>query len=161
LGMTDFDLLGDPVPEGFGRRGRPPHVPDDGKRNKVIMLLGLGWQDPDIARALGITPPTLRKYYFRELRSRDDARLRLRATHLEALWEQCRAGNVAALKEFRRVMDRAESEDAQRDFLGEPVRVPRAPATTALGKKAQAAEEAKTAGVGTEWGGDLLPRTVN
>src|SRR3546814_14786651 len=76
------------------------------------MLLGMGWQDPDIARALSISPPTLRKHYFRELRSRDDARLRLRATHLEMVWEPCRAGNVSDLKEFRRLMDRAEAEDA-------------------------------------------------
>src|SRR3546814_139631 len=119
LAMTDFDLLGDPIPEGFGRRGRPPHVPDGKKRNKVMMLLGMGWQDPDIARALSISPPTLRKHYFRELRPRDDARLRLRATHIEMVWEQCRAGNGSALTELRRLMDRAEAADASAAFPGD------------------------------------------
>lgn len=38
-----FDLLGDPIPEGFGKRGRPEHIPTVENRNKVRLLLALGW----------------------------------------------------------------------------------------------------------------------
>jgi hypothetical protein len=104
---TAVDLLGDPIPEGFGKRGRPPHIPTAQNRNKVILLLAQGWTDPRIAGALGITTPTLRKYYFRELRARAIARDRVEAIGLLTLWEQARAGAVAAMKEFFRRHDSA------------------------------------------------------
>src|SRR5690606_34346331 len=45
LMAQDFDLLGDPIPKGFGKRGRPPHVPNDEKRKLVMMLQALDWSD--------------------------------------------------------------------------------------------------------------------
>jgi hypothetical protein len=41
---------------------------------KTNMLLAFGWNNERIARALHITPPSLRKHYFSELRYRDEAR---------------------------------------------------------------------------------------
>ena len=38
-----FDLLGDPIPERWGKRGRPPHIPIERNRNKIRLLLALGW----------------------------------------------------------------------------------------------------------------------
>lgn len=124
-----FDLLGDPIPPNFGRRGRPPHVPTQENRNKVILLLAQGWTDDRIAGALGITKPTLRKHYFRELRARDVARDRVEAIGLLTLWQQGRAGNTAAMKEYFRRHDMAAAPafddrvDCEREKMGKKERL--------------------------------------
>ena len=69
-----FDRLGDPIPEGFGKRGRPPHIPTARNRNRVRLLLALGWTKARIAQGLRITGKTLGKHYFRELRQRAEVR---------------------------------------------------------------------------------------
>jgi len=96
-----FDLFGDPVPENWGKRGRPQHVPSQQNRNRVSMLVACGWSNERIAAALFITQPTLRKHYFSELRYREVARDRLVAGMLTKHWDLFMAGNVAAGKEFR------------------------------------------------------------
>ncbi len=64
--MTDvFDLLGDPIPERLGKRGRPPHIPTERNRHKIRLLLAIGWTEARITRALRIIGKTLAKYYFR------------------------------------------------------------------------------------------------
>ena len=68
-----FDLLGGPIPENWGKCGRPPHILTERNRNKFTLLLALGRTNTRIARALGITGATLRKYYFR-VRWRVDAK---------------------------------------------------------------------------------------
>jgi len=104
-----FDLLGDPIPENFGRRGRPPHIATVQNRNKIMLLQAQGWTPARIAGAIGITMPTLRKHYFRELKFRDVARDRVEAIGLLTLWDQGRAGNTAAMKEYLRRFDMAAS----------------------------------------------------
>jgi hypothetical protein len=74
-----FDLFGDPVPANWGERGRPEHIPTQKNRNRVSMLVALGWSVARIAAALFVTQPTLRKHYFSELKYRDVARDRLEA----------------------------------------------------------------------------------
>src|SRR5579883_3120809 len=102
----NFDLFGDPVPENWGRRGRPQHIPTLQNRNKVSMLLALGWSNERIARALRITPPSLRKHYFSQLRYRDEARDRMDAALAMKLWSMVESGNVSAIREFRDFVDR-------------------------------------------------------
>ncbi|MCP4406809.1 MAG: hypothetical protein GY807_03445 [Gammaproteobacteria bacterium] len=156
----NFDLLGDPIPEGFGKRGRPPHNPTSETRNKVMLLLALGRDDAFIASSLGITKPTLKKHYFRELRVRDEARARVDGIRVQALWNQVREGNVAAMKEFNRVMEQVDRDTAEREFGAarpeddEDLEIP---APEKIGKKEAANRAAETAGVGTDWGEDLLP----
>lgn len=104
----DFDLLGDPIPEGFGKRGRPPHVPTDEKRKIVIQLLAFGWTLEKIAAALSITPPTLRKNYFRELKAREEARARVEAACVNALMKQVDAGNVSAIDKMFKRLDKTD-----------------------------------------------------
>lgn len=72
-----FDLFGDPVPSNWGERGRPEHVPSQQNRNRVSLLVALGWSNARIASALFITQPTLRKHYFSELKYREVSRDRL------------------------------------------------------------------------------------
>ena len=69
--IGNFGLLGDPIPETWGKRGRPPRIPTENIRNKMRLLLALGWTNTRIARVLRITGATRRKYYFRQLRQRD------------------------------------------------------------------------------------------
>lgn len=141
----DFDLLGDPIPEGFGKRGRPVHVPTDEKRRLVIQLMAFDWSVEQISAALSITPPTLRKHYFRELKSRAEARFRVEAKLLTKLMDEAEAGNVSAIDKY---MKRLEKHDA---------RVPKsaqgkAPKPQPLGKKEEADRLAKTAHENSSWG---------
>lgn len=155
----NFDLLGDPIPEGFGKRGRPPHLPTQKNRNKVMLLQALDWSAERIAKALGITTPTLRKHYFRELRARAEARQRVEGALLARLWEKVDAGDVGAMKAFRQVLDRHDLVNGHAAFAGteipRPLPAPAKPER--LGKKEQAVADAATAGAGTAWGEDLLP----
>ncbi len=91
-----FDLFGDPVPSNWGGRGRPEHIPTQQNRNRVSMLVALGWSNARIAAALYVTQPTLRKHYFSELKFREVARDRLEAGVAMKLWEGVQAGNVSA-----------------------------------------------------------------
>jgi predicted transcriptional regulator len=151
-----LDLLGDPIPEGHGRRGRPPHIPTKKNRQKIMMLLALEKSDDDIAHALGITDKTLRKHYFRELEARRAARLRLEGALLGALASEAATGSVAANKEIdkrlqrhdlaklaTRVADRGRSEERQ-----EP-----------KGKKEVATEKAHA--VGGKFAPPPAPRLIN
>ena len=72
--ITDvFELPNDPIPEHLGKRGRLPHIPTERNRNEVKLLLAFGWIARRITQAFLIIgkPPT--KYYFVELRQRDEA----------------------------------------------------------------------------------------
>lgn len=106
-----FDLLGDPIPENFGKRGRPPHIPTEQNRNKIMLLLAQGWTDARIAAAMGITVPTLKKHYFSVLKVRDAARDRVESIGLLTLWNLGREGNVAAMKEYFRRHDASAAMD--------------------------------------------------
>ena len=105
LPAQNFDLFGDPVAEHGPRGGRPPHIATQENRNKVSMLLAFGWNNERIARAIHVTPKTLRRRYFPELRFRDEARDRLDATLAMNLWRQVEAGNVSAMREFRDLVE--------------------------------------------------------
>ena len=151
----DFDLLGDPIPEGFGKRGRPPHVPDDKKRIKVKLLLAVGRTDAEIARALGITDKTLSKYYFRELRSRDDARFQVEGTRLLKLYEAAEEGKVAANKELGKILEKAalaDNEFAKRAAAIGKKKEPK------LGKKEQSLQDARTPDLDTPLGRAMAQR---
>jgi hypothetical protein len=144
----NFDLFGDPIPDGWGKRGRPQHIATLQNRNKVTMLVAFGWNNERIAHALGITPPTLRRNYFRELKFRDEQRDRLDASLAMRLWTQVEAGNVAAIKEFRKLLER-------NDLLLYGQTAP--PAEPRLGKKERALQEAREPDTGTPLG-ELMAR---
>jgi hypothetical protein len=109
MDFQDYDLLGDPVPSGFGGRGRPPHVVTDEKRKVVIALWAFGKSNEECAMALGITLPTFNKHYFKNKAMkvvRDEAMLRLQAKTLSALLAQVDAGNVSAIDKMLQRIDR-------------------------------------------------------
>jgi hypothetical protein len=139
-----FDLFGDPVPANWGERGRPEHIPTQQNRNRVSMLVALGWSNKRIAAALFITVPTLRKHYFSGLKFRDVARDRLEAGVAMKLWEGVQAGNVSAIRAFRAFVDHNDlmlyGHAARPAGSAKPATQPKAPK---LGKKEAAAMAAK------------------
>ncbi len=112
---TEFDLFGQPVREGFGRKGRPPYSPSEKDRNKVKLLLALGWSIARIGNSLGVSGKTIQRYFSPELKSREMMRDMLDARRFEIAMEQANAGNVTALKELGAMIernDRMEIESA-------------------------------------------------
>ena len=64
-----LDLFGEPIDARRGQTGRPRHRPTAATRVRVAELRGEGLDQLAIAKALGITAPTLRLNYPTELRS--------------------------------------------------------------------------------------------
>lgn len=136
----NFDLFGAPIRESRSQAGRPSHEPTDENRNKIMLLFALGWTKDRVAAALKLSMPTFRKHYFSEIKNADDALLRVKARHVEVLWNQAQAGNVGAIKEFGRYLDRVDM-----DLLADNVsnRGSNEESTAArLGKKEQRIEDA-------------------
>ncbi len=149
-----FDLFGNPVRPGKGQRGRPAYEPNAKDRNKIKLLLAVGWTQDRVANALDISLATLKRYYRADLGDAGAMRDRLEASRLIKALEQVEAGGgVAALKHFDAVVDRATEKVLNAKFGDRRTdkAVPKS-----LGKKEQAAIDAKTAG-GSNWGDDLLP----
>lgn len=110
----NFDLFGHPVREGFGRRGRPPYEPSEKDRNKVKLLLALGWANQRIANAVGVSPATLKRYFRAEMKDREAMRDRLDARRIEIAMEQANAGNITALRELGALIERNDRMEIER-----------------------------------------------
>jgi hypothetical protein len=120
--MTErLDLFGDPVPDNWGKRGRPQHIRTLENINKITMLVALGWGNERIATAMDITLPTFRKHYFSLVkRLRATARDRLDAAFGKHLWNQVQEGNVAAMRLWLAFVDRNDRMDAEREMGSQP-----------------------------------------
>ncbi|WP_216671399.1 hypothetical protein, partial [Mangrovicoccus sp. HB161399] len=145
----EFDLLGHPIPENFGKPGRNGHIVTPESVMKVRRLVLAGMDAKEVAAELGISAPTVRKHYFPKGPIRNAARRFLveqRARMLTYLDEAAAEGNVAAIKEMLKQLDamvpaiQGEASEA----------VPVLPAAGRIGKKAsrQIAAEARAAGGG-------------
>ena len=144
-----LDLLGDPWTPPRDPRGRKRHKRSAQVAEKIGFLRAAGLTGEQIATRTGLSEPTLRKYYLREL---TDGATLARAVLLEAIVEKALGGNVAAAKVMLA------------EFAKGSAAVPIAPRKGAepkpdrveqLGKKAALERDAQTAHKGTEWG-DLL-----
>lgn len=152
------DLFGDPVPANWRGRGRPEHIATRENRDKVTMLLALGWSNQRISAALSITPPTLTKHYKRELHFRDETRDRMEAAFAMRIWREIEAGNVGAMRLFQQFVERNDTAVGHASFYaGQRRDEEEAKKDKPLGKKEEARQAARTAGEGTEWGDDLSP----
>ena len=110
LGWFPTDLLGHPVPANKGQRARPQHAPTAENLEKAILLYATGRTDKEVAAALGITTPTLRKHYFSspELkRIRLSARMVVEGQALYALAKQVKEGKVAAIEKMLKLLDKS------------------------------------------------------
>jgi hypothetical protein len=102
------DLFGDIVTLPSGRRGRPAHRWSKSNADRVIMGLAMGYSDKEIALGLGVSLPTLRKYYFSELKRRDMQRMRFELWRAEVLAAKANEGDTGAMKELAKVIDRRD-----------------------------------------------------
>ncbi len=143
----DFDLLGDPIPAGLGKRGRPPHLPTDENRRKIIALMAFDKNEAQIAAALSISVPTLKKHYFRELAAKLEARQRVEGKLLGALMKEVDAGNVSAID---KVFKRLDRHDLARRI--QPPTATKPAKAKPLGKKAQAEIDAHDNSGEGRWG---------
>jgi hypothetical protein len=152
-----FDLFGDAVPENWGQRGRPEHIPSQQNRNRVSLLVAMGWSNARIAAALMITQPTLRKHYFSELKFRDTARDRLDANVGLKLWEGVMTGSVSAIREFRAFVDRNDLMQYGQTSRPRAAKPEKALKPPKLGKKEEALLAAHQPDAGTPLG-ELMAR---
>ncbi|MDR6757828.1 transcriptional regulator with XRE-family HTH domain [Mycoplana sp. BE70] len=121
-------------------------------------MLALGWSIERLANGVGVSPATVKRYFRAELKERYAMRDRLDARRFQIAMEQANAGNVAALKELGKMIERSDMMDADRNMRdAQRDRATTEKAAEKLGKKAAQKEAAKTAGADSEWGSDLLP----
>lgn len=114
------------------KTGRKSYTPTDKEREQVKMLIGMGLRDYEVAKVLGISPPTLRKYYADEIE----------IGHLEA-------NAKVAQSLFKRATD-PEKPDITAAIFWLKARAGWSDQNQ-KGKKEMAEEVAKTAHMGTEW----------
>ncbi|WP_370179916.1 hypothetical protein [Alteriqipengyuania sp.] len=134
------DLFGDPVIVRDAKRGRPEHVRTDEKAKRVSMLFAVGRSVKEVAAAMGITQPTLRKHYFSEVQQREAMLDKVEAAQLAKLWEQSEGGSTSATKAL---LDRCDdARNARR--AAEVIKDRREPKTKVppKGVKAQRFEQA-------------------
>lgn len=77
--------------------GMPAHVPTDSKRREVVLMSGVGIPDADIARELGISEKTLRKYYRKEM---DEGDSKARMQLLNTAFKMATSGRSASMTKF-------------------------------------------------------------
>lgn len=144
--VAEIDLFGEPWVEPKDPRGRKRHKRCPQIAEIVAKSRADGLTVEVIALRTGLSEPTLRKYYFREL---DNGASIVRAGIISAVFDKALTGHAASAKLALAILERGDA--------AVPVtRRPRAPpAAPPLGKKAAADAEAHIAHEGTEWG-DLL-----
>ncbi len=131
---VNFDLFGNPFEPLDRKVGRPAHEATEKNRNRVKMLVALGWANPRIANALAVSLPTLRKNYFHELKGRDASRDQLEARRLELAWDLAEKGNVGAFKEFGKLLERNDMMEAERK-MSSSSKSEKQPSAERVGKK--------------------------
>jgi predicted transcriptional regulator len=90
-------------------RGRPTFKPTAALRRKVEELVSCGMSQDDVARALGISTPTLTKHFEEELAN---GTAKKRAEVIGMLYSAAKKGNVTAqkkLEEMSRIAGAAEA----------------------------------------------------
>lgn len=120
-----FDLFGNPVDAKSGKPGRPRKEATQEERNKVKMLLAVGWNNERIASILQLSLPTFRRNFFHELKVRPVARDMLDARRLELAMTAAQSGNVGAMRQVDRLLEKFDLMEAERKYAakdkgGEP-----------------------------------------
>lgn len=128
--------------------GRPRHEPTGRSRDRVRILVAAGMGTAEIAVALGISEPTVRRHYAAELATGGAEK---RAELIERLYRTAMAGNTTALREMLAMIDKAALERVADtvDARAQSDAASRKPETP--GKKEQAAEDARTIAVTSKW----------
>ena len=149
----DRDLFGNPVRANRGRPGRPALEVTAEDRDAVEAALVRGWSNERIARAVGISPASLKRYFRAALHHRDVAREKMELAMFATVARQAMAGNMSAVKQLRDMMhgdQLARSSAEMRKIQAEAEA-----RGVGLGKKEAAQMGAQAASQSDEWG-DLL-----
>lgn len=133
-----FDLFGNPVRLGRGKRGRPAFEVTERNLNKVKLLLALGWSNDRVANAIECSLATLKRHFRAALQERDKMRDRLEAERIMRAAEEAAKGNVGAMRQLGQMIDRNDRMEAER-------RIEAQPKTSAPGKKDLARIDARGA----------------
>gem|GEM_PF-885743 len=132
--------------------GRPAFKPTAAHRRKVEQMISCGDHKTTVARAIGISVPTLELHFAEEL---DNGWAKKRAEVLDMLFKSAKKGNVTAQRTLESMTRTAgAAADFDKPEKGEQAPIPR---TTKRGKKEVQREEALNAGQNSEWGEDLAP----
>ena len=123
------------------------------QRERVRAWAAAGVKHQDIGNLLGISQPTLRKHFRKELQATASERLALQIARLQEMSEK---GNVAAMKALVGIFQKHVTTEAMQSYGDAPAAQQAEPKPVKRGKKEQAHADAQTAGTGTEWQ-DLLP----
>jgi len=150
------DLFGDVVSLPSGRRGRPAHRWCQSAADRVTIGLVMGLSDQEIAFGLNISVPTLRKYYFPQLKRREMQRARFELWRAERLASMANDGNVGAMKELGKVIEKRDHRLAAERLSAMGDDRPAAPAPGKKEAARRAAAERLTGDQG-DWGDDLNP----
>lgn len=111
-----FDLFGNPVDAKSGKPGRPRKEATQEERNKVKLLLAVGWNNERIASVLQMSLPTFRRNFFHELKTRMVARDMLDARRLELAIVAAQGGNVGAMRQVDRLLEKFDQMEAERMY---------------------------------------------
>ncbi|WP_373945067.1 hypothetical protein [Paracoccus marcusii] len=130
-----FDLFGNPVDAKSGKPGRPRKEATQEERNKVKMLLAVGWNNERIASILQLSLPTFRRNFFHELKVRPVARDMLDARRLELAMTAAQSGNVGAMRQVDRLLEKFDQMEAERMYAGKETGPEPAAPREKLGKK--------------------------
>jgi len=130
------------------KTGRPEFVPTTKQRREVEIAVFFGRAEEDIARALGISRNTFRKAFAEEIKT---GKAKCQFERDVALFNAGISGNVAALKAM--VATQATKQDTPTKSQPEH--------GEKLGKKEQAAMDAKQPPNDPEWGELVGTHTVN
>jgi predicted transcriptional regulator len=104
----------------MAERGRPAFKPTPALRRKVEELVSCGMSQDDVARAMGISTPTLVKHFEDELAN---GTAKKRAEIIGMLYKAAKGGNVTAqrkLEEMSRVAGAAEAIKGREKKTPEP-----------------------------------------
>lgn len=110
----DSDMLGHPIPSNFGGRGAPAYAPSAEDVSVVMALWARKKSNAYCAAALGISEPTFNKYFFKtkaQKAQRDQARAWVEGMTMRAVLKGVNEGNMAAVKQMREIMFRADQEE--------------------------------------------------
>lgn len=111
-----LDLFGMAVCERRQGRGRPEHVWTMENSNKINLLFACGVDVKDVAAAIGITQPTLRKHYSSEVAGRRIAALRLKGKQLARLNAMAEEGIVTAERTLMMMVEREQMKNSSAAF---------------------------------------------
>jgi hypothetical protein len=129
----DFDLFGNPLLTADAKRGRPEHQPSEENIIFVMVLLGSGMTNAEVAKRMGLSVPTFRKHYLHLIKDRELMLDRLKTKLRVSQIKQGLAGNASALNAALATLDKVHSENAEAKFKGREK--PKQEKTKKLGKK--------------------------